>query len=352
MALVIAMLVGNFNCSAQTDVFDSQSYKEYLSEETVEILEKYQIDAPLTGEQDNFTAYDVFREIFSFFKTGFREPFWLALKLIGVIILSALLKAYASSGTLFACESVCRITFVSLISLPLYGLISSAASVLKAVSVFTASFAPVCISVLSASGKTFTAAASNSVVLAAAGAVSAVASFVVVPLLSAYLALSICSYFSPGVIPPKLLSGMKTAAMWIFSFCVTVFLAVLGIKGTIACAADGVGVKTVKFLLGSFVPVAGSALSSTLSTVLGSLSLLKGTLTVYAVIGVAVTLLPLIVQIICYKAALFCVNAVGTVFLQDTTVTEVFGGFLSVLLGFLIFSGALFIICFGTVAAF
>ena len=75
----------------------------------------------------------------------------------------------------------------------------------------------------------------------------------------------------------------------------TVFIGILTIQGPIAAVADGVANKTLKFALGTFIPVVGSYLADAADTVIGCTLLIKNAAGIAVVIGViSICIIPLL----------------------------------------------------------
>jgi stage III sporulation protein AE len=130
------------------------------------------------------------------------------------------------------------------------------------------------------------------------------------------------------------------------TFAFTVFLALLSIQTAINSAADTVTLKTLKFMVGSFVPVAGSALSETVSVLGGSIKILQSGVGVYGIFAVLFTVGPTAAQLIVWRIGLY-ISRVAAEMLgvpQAAKTVAAVDDTLSLLLGVILFVGALFII--------
>ena len=58
----------------------------------------------------------------------------------------------------------------------------------------------------------------------------------------------------------------------------TVFLSVVSIQGTATAVADGVAIKTAKFVTGNFIPVVGRMFTDAADTVISASVILKNTI--------------------------------------------------------------------------
>jgi stage III sporulation protein AE len=78
---------------------------------------------------------------------------------------------------------------------------------------------------------------------------------------------------------------------------------VLTLSSVVAASGDSIGTRTARFVLGSFVPVVGGALSEAFTTAQSCLNMVRSCTGVYAIIAVAVLFLPVMVRLICWYIA-------------------------------------------------
>ncbi len=79
----------------------------------------------------------------------------------------------------------------------------------------------------------------------------------------------------------NLLRGIGIGTMLIFF---TVFLGVISVQGATAAVADGVAIRTAKFITGNFIPVIGRMFTDATDTVLSASLLLKNTVGIAGVV--------------------------------------------------------------------
>lgn len=105
----------------------------------------------------------------------------------------------------------------------------------------------------------------------------------------------------------KLIDFIKQVIKWGLGILMTIFVGILGMSGFTTSVADGLGIKTLKFAVGNFVPVVGGLLSDSVSTVLASTAVLKNAMgTVGVVVIILMCTMPLIKMlalILIYKLA-------------------------------------------------
>ena len=163
---------------------------------------------------------------------------------------------------------------------------------------------PVFAGVIAMSGSPTLALSFNSAVLAFAQCISGAFSSFLPPYTSIITSVAAAGVINPYFSCEKLTSLINKIACGAASFVCCIFAAVLSIKGIIAGAADTVTVKGLRFLIGSSVPVVGSAIGDALNSVIASLGLIRHSLAAVVLTAVALIALPALVKIAIYKISL------------------------------------------------
>lgn len=114
---------------------------------------------------------------------------------------------------------------------------------------------------------------------------------VVVPALLAGCAVGVAGCISAEFPLSRLARLLQQGAMAALGLSLTVFLGLVAVKGAMAPAADGVALRTVKFVTGSAVPVFGRMMADAVEVVAGASLLLRG------VVGAAGTVLVLVAAV-------------------------------------------------------
>lgn len=117
----------------------------------------------------------------------------------------------------------------------------------------------------------------------------------VLPLVAVITALSVVDCLGDTSYLKGVTGILKSCLKWGTGLLLTLYGAVIGIQSQAAGAFDTVAGKTVKYAVGSFVPVVGGALSDSLEMVSASAKAIKSALGLSGIIGVCyVCLSPLI----------------------------------------------------------
>jgi stage III sporulation protein AE len=108
--------------------------------------------------------------------------------------------------------------------------------------------------------------------------------FVVLPLLFFAAILSIVSTLTEHYKVTQLAQLLRNFAIGILGAFMTIFLGVISVQGASSAVADGVTIRTAKFVTGNFIPVIGRMFTDATDTVISASVLLKNTVGLSGVI--------------------------------------------------------------------
>ena len=350
---LLFMLLIPFSVSAQDDYSDIYRYSgadgvfDSLDSETREFFDAENIDPKDYNWVNSLSAENIFSHIWKFIKSGAKTPIKAGFTVLAIVIAAAAVKAYQTENASdTAVNFAVTLAVCGVLISEVWGSINTAVTAVKGCGSFMLSFVPVYMGILSVSGAPVTAAASGGMLLVAAEFISGAAAFGITAVMGAYLSLSICSSVSPIISGANLADTFKKVGMWLMSLFTTVFLGVLSARGAINSAADSLSVKTAKFILGTCVPVAGTALSGAVSTVSSSLSVIKTSFGIFGAVIPAVMFLPVIAELLVWRLVLNISGGICGVFSLERTskLFKAVDGMLAFLLGALLLVLATFII--------
>ena len=365
LTLIFLLFLFSFQVSAEStsaDEFYYNQYKSsgagelegYLPEETREYFKDNNIDPLKSGWTDSLEPKNVFTHILSFLKSGAKGPFASGSVIIAIILVSSALNGMDIKGaSSVATGYAVSLTAAASVITPIFSVISAGANALKGCAAFMVAFVPVFAVIVASSGATATSASMSGLLLGACQAVNLIADFVIMPLMGGYLAISIASNVSPLVENSGLASGIKKICYWVMSLLTTVFLGILSIQTAVNASADTLSLKTAKFIIGSSVPMAGTALSEVLATVTASMGMLKTTVGIYGVIACAAVFLPILAELVLWRIT-FNITATISDLMSVPKISSVLRSadtVLSVLIGIILLTAAMFIISLGVVLA-
>ena len=365
LTLILLMFLFPFAAyAAETDgeqlyyeqYYDSGADKltDFLPDGTREYFEKNGIDPSDYGWVGSLSAQSVFSHILEFLKNGAETPLKSGAAIIAVILIAAAFSsAEIKSGAVQAAVYAAVTSAAAIIAAPVYSSVKAGVDAMKGLSVFMLGFIPVFAVIVAASGGAVTSASMSTLLLTAAQGVSYISSFAVLPLLGGYLAVSIGSSVSPLMQRSGIAETVKKLSLWITAFISTVCAGILSIQTAVKSSADTLTAKTARFIIGSSVPVAGGVLSEALGTVLSSVTLLKSSIGIYGAVACAAILLPLITELLIWRAVLIITAGAAGLFSlpQISGLLKAVDSMMSVLLGIILTVGAVFIISLAVVVS-
>lgn len=325
-----------------------------LDDESAEYLHQYGISPESSDWVNNLNARNVFKHIGEFLRSGMKRPFKSGAALIGIVLISAALTSFGSdSGRFSPALFAAVLAGAALILGDLWQSISAAVTAIKGTAVFMLGFIPSFAAVTALSGQTATSASMSALLLFAAEGISAFASFLILPLMGGYLSLCLSESVSPLIKSAAVSDALKKLSNWGMSLITILFTGILGIQTAINSSADSLGIKTTKFIVGTSVPVAGTALSEAASTIYSSMSLLKSTFGMYAVVALLVIMLPVLCELLIWRLTLNLCLAISNMLEipKFSGLIKAVDTVISVLIGILLLVVGMFIICLTIVVA-
>ncbi len=327
LLLFVLMLLLTITASAyETDaLFNEQmessgAYQLYesLSDEDIELLEALGIDGIDFDSVFEPSLRNLPDFFFELIRSEYASPVnCFALLAVCVLALAAVGQFLpASSKISDTVEFISGIIASLCMIVPLSSCITRAISAISVSSNFVTALIPVLAAVITVSGNPMLALTYNSLSFAAAQVVSRIGEEVIRPVIQVVMSLSIISSVSSSANISKIVEFAKKTVVFIMSFSATVFVTFLTVKGMLAASADNVGVRGIRFLIGSVIPVVGGAVSDAYLSIVGTLSLVKNTVGVFAIAAVAVVNLPVITECVLWIFVLNLLSLLGDMFSQ------------------------------------
>lgn len=297
-----------------------------------------------------FTPKSIFGNAVDFLKSGGRRPLKAGCAVLAVLLFGAVTGGLANDNKTVGYVVALGITASTV--LPAAATIKSCISAVSSAGVFMLAFVPVYAAILVSRGKTVTAAGFSTVMLTVSEAVTALCSFVIVPLTGMQLALSVSGSVLTEVNTAPIGKAVKKASTWTLSLASTVLLGLLGIQTVVGGAADTLTAKTAKFIVGTAVPVVGSTVSEALATVRGCIKLLGSSAAVYAIAAFALLFLPAVAELLLWRVSLLVCASAAEMLGQEKSAALIrsVDTAAAFVLGIMILIGVLFIISVTMVA--
>lgn len=216
-----------------------------------------------------------------------------------------------SNVAFFACYSVMMMLLTSSFLVAL----GIAKDVLQNLMDFMAVMMPVLVFLIGTAGGAVTALTLDPIVLMLVSLTPQIYMYVIFPLILAYFVLQFVNNISETYKIDKLCKLIKQIAMWLQGGVLTIFVALIAIRGITSSTIDAVTLKTAKFAIDNFIPIVGKAFSDAISTIAGYSLLLKSAISsvgLIVVIGILVyPLIKLIVMIFSYRIVAALVEPVA-----------------------------------------
>jgi stage III sporulation protein AE len=217
-------------------------------------------------------------------------------KLLGSLILLTVLSMFLQSlQNAFEKSTISKaayaIVFMVLIIIALnsfHVVMSYAQETIDTMISFILALIPLLLALIASSGGLVSAAFFHPVILFLMNISGLLIQYVVLPLLFLSALLSIVSTLSEQYKVTQLANLLKNWSIGLLGAFLTVFLGVISVQGASSAVADGVTLRTAKFITGNFIPVIGRMFTDATDTVITASVLLKNTV---GIAGVAILLI-------------------------------------------------------------
>lgn len=153
---------------------------------------------------------------------------------------------------------------------------------------FMIAMIPLLLALLASSGGVISAAFFHPIILFLMNTTGTIVEYVTLPLLFLAALLSIVSTLTDHYKVTQLAELLTKVGVGILGVILTIFLGVMSVKGATSAIADGIALRTAKFVTGNFIPVVGKMFTDAADTVVTASMLLKNTV---GIVGVAVLLI-------------------------------------------------------------
>jgi len=292
----------SFNVSAtETDEeYYSELLESVIDSDTLESLEEIGVES--------FTSDEIFSVSFSrvgeYFSTGLKEKsesiisafFRMLCVLIIVITVKAFLWEDKDNSII-----IIGVIAVTVLSVDICGsVLEMLLSTMKTSGSFMLAFIPIYTVILSLAGNVSSALTYNTVTFTLAQIFSVIINTLAVDLTCIFLSLSMAFSLNSGMNLNRFISTVNKLVSTVLGFFASCFTAVLSVRGILSAAIDSVSSKSIKFLIGSLIPIVGSSISDAYSTILGSINVIKGSVAVAGIIVMIIIVVPPILEGIIY----------------------------------------------------
>jgi len=217
-------------------------------------------------------------------------------KLLGTLVLLTVFSMFLQSlQTTFEQHAVSKVAYaviymvLIIIALNSFKLaVEYANDAIHTMSSFIVAMLPLLLALLVSSGGIVSAAFFHPIIVFLINITGILVEHFTLPLLFLAVLLSIVSTLTEHYKVTQLANLFNNISIGSLGIVLTIFLGVISVKGTTSAIADGVAIRTAKFVTGNFVPVVGRMFTDATDTVVTASMLLKNTV---GIAGVALLLI-------------------------------------------------------------
>lgn len=285
-----------------------------------------------------------------------QEPLRAAGLMLAFVVLYAVLSGFTQQkGDIHTIFSLFSTLWIVMLILPSVSeTLVAAFSAIQLCTDFMLVYIPGFAGIIAMSGKPLTSAAYSSVMVGLSNLFSAVQLHALLPIAQVFFMLNVLNGIESKFSFDSIAACFKKLIQITLGVFSAVFTGLLAIKGSLAASGDSVTIKGVKTLVGSTVPIVGSALGDSLTSVLGSISLIKSTVGIFGILVIALINVPVVLDLLLWYFAISFSAAVSGA-LGLTSIKKMLDGIaatVSLVNVFVIFTAFLFIVSTGVILQF
>ncbi len=244
-------------------------------------------------------------------------------KLLGTLIMltifSALLQslqsAFSKSSVSKIADAVVYMVLIIFALNSFYVVMTYARETIQTMVDFILALLPILLALIATGGGVVSVSCFHPIIIFLMNTSGLLMNYIVLPLLLLATILSIVSTMSDQYKVTKLSKLLQNVSVGIIGIFLTIFLGVLSVQGTATAVADGIAVKTAKFVTGNFIPVVGRMFTESADTVISASGLLKNTVGIIGLVILCLIVAFPAIQIFCiafiYKFAAAVLQPVG-----------------------------------------
>ena len=252
------------------------------------------IKSYITSGEGNISINKILKAVVSLLFKEVNSVLKLALSMVAIAILCSFLKnlqdALSSDGISNIAFYACYIVLILLLSKSFLISVSLAKEVINGIADFMSAILPVLVSIIALTGGVSQSATLDPIVMASVVIIPRIYCNVIIPLILITFVLEFANNLSEEHKISNLCKTIKQCTLWLQGFIVTIFIAMLTIRGITSSTIDAVTLKTTKFAIDNFIPIVGKAFSDAITSVAGYGLIIKN-----AISGVGLLILVLII---------------------------------------------------------
>ena len=283
-------------------MFISTAFAEPLSDEAADIFGADAAEEALSDEARSITGrlrtdggYDVQGSLERLWKSfvdsamnAFRSELNVCLELIAVGIVFNLAMTVCTSAGIKPFVNICACAAVAGVLVGnLEGAVQQTVNALISMSDYSRAAMPVLFTAAAACGRVGSSAAKYAAVSIAIDVMMSAARNAVIPLVYAYIAVTLSNCLFSNAILSNFAKITKWLAITVMTGMTIAFTAYINLTGLISGSADAAAIRTAKTLISTVLPVVGGIASDASSAVLAAAGVVKNSIGVFGLVAVA-----------------------------------------------------------------
>lgn len=327
--------------------------EEILDEETLETLEQLGLNEITAENIFNLSFTQVLKNVGKIFKFNLKEHSNRFFKMLSLLIVLISANSLKSEKSLFSNQlsDIATVITTILVVSGINNSISKAVTAFALTGKLILTYAPILAVLLSITGNLTVSTLYNSGLVALAQVFSAFSENILIPFIGMYFALIIALSLNKNVNSSKITGSLNKIITGSISFMTMIFTLLISGKNILARDIDGILYKSGKYLISNFIPIIGPGISSVFSSIIGSLSLVKSTVGIFAIICTFIINLPVLISLTLDYISLYAMSLIADSF-GEKQIYSIFNGFsngIKILITIIIFELVLVIISTGLI---
>ncbi len=359
--IIISVMLFTFTVDAYAHTYDDAEFfseavsdlKNRLDEDSIELLKSLGIDDFSPEELSDLSFGEIISTIVNVLIDNLKSPFRLICIVITILVLTVLSGGILpESGKISYYFEFISVLLISLVCFSfIIEMISGSVNVIHILCGLVKMLIPVLTAVIAFGGNPALAATSSAISLYISEVIILVCDEFLTVLLCIITALCVSSGLNPVLKPAYIIEFIKKLFNYVLGLLAAVYSGVLTIRDIVSAGIDKISGNSIRFILGSSVPVVGGTLSEGLSAVVSAIGLFKTTFGITGIIVLFITVLPVFVRLFCYYVSFYLCEFLASSVGNDkiTTLFASFRYIISMLMSLMIFIVFIFLISISTV---
>ncbi len=283
----------------QLEASGAADLSNYLSEETQGYLKKLGCEDIEFEKILEVSPKAVFELLWSLITDGLAKPLQGFLLSAGAVLLISVCSGFFpdEEKSKSILNMICGCFIIIGIFEPALLGVKAAASAIGACAAFEKALIPVLAAIVTVSGNPTMAFSVQGAAFAAAEFIEVLAENFILPLVGISGALGVTGAMLPTLRLSAVSEIIRKTMTTVLASAAGLFTGFLAMKSLLAASGDSLVAKGVKLVANTFVPVVGGALSEAYASIVGSLSLLRSAVGIYAIIAFFLIGVPIVINL-------------------------------------------------------